>query len=146
MKDAGKIFIISGCEDCMNMVRHDAPRQEIVSFAVEMLEGGFHHLRDFRVAQGAGSVTGIQQDFDFFAKEFFPIRQFGRSEGLATFCLGQKVTPVFGKFGENVLRKRVRQAEGDGIGHGVLGPMGEVGSFADCDFIQLTHRLEADAT
>jgi hypothetical protein len=49
------------------MVRHDAPRQELITLAVEVLQCVAHLLRQFRVAQGAATHAGIEPLFDFLA-------------------------------------------------------------------------------
>jgi len=53
----------------MDMVRHDAPGEESISLAVEVLECVAHLLRQFRVAQGATAHADIEPLFDFLASE-----------------------------------------------------------------------------
>ena len=51
----------------MHMVRHDAPRDELITLGVKVQESVAHLLRVFRVAQGAATHAGIEALFAFLA-------------------------------------------------------------------------------
>ena len=99
----------------MHMVRHDAPRDESITLAVEVLQCVAHLLRQFRVAQGAAAHAGIEPLFDFLASVSGAL--------------------IFGKLQQLLFEKRefflweaVGEAEGDGLEEFFCVAVGEIAS------------------
>jgi hypothetical protein len=52
----------------MNMVRHDRPRKQLISFAVEIPDGILNHCGDVGIAQGAAAEPAIDCCFDLLSE------------------------------------------------------------------------------
>ena len=63
----------------MNVIRHDAPCQQVIALAIEVLERILPRFRRFRVLQPALTVAGVEIGFDALGMEF--CESFGFSSG-----------------------------------------------------------------
>lgn len=102
-----------GLHEHMHMIWHDAPCEEEVALAVEVLERMAHLLGQFRVLQGATTHAGIQPVFDFLAAP----------SGALAFGKLQQFRFQASEF---FLRQTVGEAEGDGLEEFFRIAMGQV--------------------
>jgi len=114
----------------MNVIRHHAPRQQIISLAIEMAQSGSHHLSDLRVIQPSGAMATFQCLFHGFMigfSEAIP-GTFGERIIALVESLSLEIRPLFFErqiFVDRFLWDRVHQPKSDRIGRLVLGPVRE---------------------
>lgn len=93
MQDSGKGVLLVRGQHHMNMIRHDAPRVQIITFPVEVMQRVRNDFCDGVLTQNASSVAGVKKRLHALGMQFMQA---------ALFVVTEFASQMFGR-GDNVI-------------------------------------------